>query len=55
VLAHFDPLYYLVSASRQLAAGHLGSTQVWLCFAVLVPLCAVVVAWATGIVRRAVA
>jgi ABC-2 type transport system permease protein len=55
VLAHFNPLYYLVSASRQLAAGHLGSTDVWLAFAVLVPLCVLVVAWASGIVRRAVA
>lgn len=55
VLAHFDPLYYLVSASRQLAAGNLGGNYVWLSFAVLVPLTALVVAWATSIVRKAVA
>jgi ABC-2 type transport system permease protein len=55
VLAHLNPLYYLVSASRQLAAGHLGAGQVWLAFAVLVPLCALVVAWATSTVRKAVA
>ncbi len=54
-LAHLNPLYYLVSSSRQLAAGHLGASQVWLAFAVLVPLCAVVVAWATSTVRKAVA
>ncbi len=55
VLAHFNPLYYLVAASRQLAAGHLGASQVWLAFAVLVPLCVLVVAWATNVVRKAVA
>ncbi len=55
VLAHFNPLYYLVSASRELATGHLGTSQVWPAFAVLVPLCALTVAWATNIVRKAVA
>lgn len=55
VLAHFNPLYYLVAAARQLAAGNLGASAVWQAFAVLVPLCVVVVAWATSIVRKAVA
>ena len=54
VLAHFNPLYYLVVASRALAAGHLGDPAVWQAFAVLVPLCAVVLAWATRVFRRAV-
>lgn len=54
ILAHFNPLYYLVVASRALAAGHLGDPVVWQAFAVLVPLCAVVLAWATGVFRRAV-
>jgi ABC-2 type transport system permease protein len=54
VLAHFDPLYYLVAASRSLAVGSLGSPAVWQAFAVLVPLCAVVLAWATAVFRRAV-
>ena len=40
ILAHFNPLYYLVVASRSLAAGHLGDAAVWQAFAVLVPLCA---------------
>jgi ABC-2 type transport system permease protein len=40
VLAHFNPLYYLVDAARVLS--------------VLVPLCALVLAWATTVVRKAV-
>ena len=43
VLAHFNPLYYLVQASRALAVGSFGSPAVWQAFAVLVPLCALVV------------
>lgn len=55
VLAHFNPLYYLVQASRELAAGTMTGTAVWQAFAVLVPLCALVLAWATRVFRRAVA
>ena len=54
VLAHFNPLYYLVQASRALAGGTLSGTAVWQAFAVLVPLCALVLAWATRILRTAV-
>jgi ABC-2 type transport system permease protein len=50
-----QPLYYLVAASRELASGHLGTSQLWQAVAVLVPLCALTVAWATSIVRKAVA
>jgi ABC-2 type transport system permease protein len=55
VLAHFNPLYYTVAAARSLAAGPLTGTAVWQAFAVLVPLCAVVLYWATTVVRKAVA
>jgi ABC-2 type transport system permease protein len=55
VIAHFDPLYYVVTASRILALGVFGPPEVWQAFAVLVPLCLVVVTWATSVVRRAVA
>jgi ABC-2 type transport system permease protein len=55
VLAHFDPLYYLVEASRVLANGVFASAKVWQAFAVLVPLCAAVLFWATRVFRRAVA
>jgi ABC-2 type transport system permease protein len=55
VIAHFNPLYYLVEASRVLAGGTLAAAAVGQAFAVLVPLCALVLAWATGVFRRAVA
>lgn len=55
VLAHFNPLYYLVVASRALAVEHYGRPEVWQAFAVLVPLCAAMLAWATRVFRRAVA
>jgi ABC-2 type transport system permease protein len=55
VVAHFNPLYYLVVAARALAVGQLSDPAVWQAFAVLVPLCALVLAWATRVFRRAVA
>jgi ABC-2 type transport system permease protein len=55
VLAHFNPLYYLVEAARALAVGSFGAPAVWQAFAVLVPLCAIVLAWATRVFQRAVA
>ena len=54
VLAHFDPLYYVVEGSRALVSGSLSSTHVWQAFVVTVPLCAVVLAWATNVFRKAV-
>ncbi len=53
-LAHFNPLYYAVEGARAVSAGSFGSAAVWQAFAVLVPLCAVVVAWATRVFRQAV-
>jgi ABC-type multidrug transport system permease subunit len=44
-----------VQASRSLATGTFGTPAVWQAFAVLVPLCALVVAWATRVFRKAVA
>jgi hypothetical protein len=55
VLAHFNPLYYLVEAARVLSGGTLTSTAVWQAFAVLVPRCALVLTWATRVFRKAVA
>jgi ABC-2 type transport system permease protein len=55
VLAHGNPLFYLVQASRALAVGHFGDPAVYQAFAVLVPLCALVLAWATRVFRKAVA
>ncbi len=55
ILAHFNPLYYLVEAARVLAAGRTGGPHVWQAFAVLLPLAAAALAWATRVVRSAVA
>jgi ABC-2 type transport system permease protein len=54
VMAHFNPLYYLVQSARVLAGGTLTGTAVWQAAAVLVPLCLLTLGWATGVVRRAV-
>jgi len=54
IIAHFNPLYYLVEGSRVLASGSFSGPHVWQAFAVLVPLCALVLAWATRVFRRAV-
>ncbi|HTW07924.1 MAG TPA: ABC transporter permease [Acidimicrobiales bacterium] len=54
-LAHVDPLYYVVDAARALGAGTLSGENVWLGFAVIVPLCALVLAWTTNVFRKAVA
>lgn len=55
VLAHFNPLYYLVQASRVLASGTFTGTAIWQAVAVLVPLCVLVLCWATRVFRKAVA
>ena len=55
VVAHFDPLYYVVEGARALAAGAFSSNHVWQAFAVIVPLCVVVLGWATSVFRKAVA
>lgn len=54
VLAHANPLYYLVEAARSLGSGAITTSQVGVAFAVLVPLCVVSLVWATGVFRRAV-
>ncbi len=53
VLAHFNPLYYLVIASRTLALDTFSGSALWQAFAVLTPLCVVSLAWATRVYRRA--
>jgi ABC-2 type transport system permease protein len=55
VLAHFNPLYYLVQASRTLAVNSFSGDTLWQAFAVLTPLTIVSLAWATRVYRRAVA
>ena len=54
VVAHFDPLYYVVEGARALGAGAFSSDHVWQAFAVTVPLCVVVLGWATSVFKKAV-
>jgi ABC-2 type transport system permease protein len=55
VIAHFNPLYYIVEANRILAAGNIADSNVGLAFLVMVPLTVVTVWWATRVYRKAVA
>jgi ABC-2 type transport system permease protein len=55
VVAHFDPLYYVVEGARALGTGTFSSDHVWQAFAVIVPLCLLVLGWATSVFRKAVA
>ena len=54
-LAHLNPLYYTVEASRVLAAGILISAETITAFAVMVPLTVLVLWWATRVYHKAVA
>src|SRR5690606_14290246 len=55
LLAHINPLYYAVEASRDLAAGTLTSWDVAQGFLVMTALTIVVLWWATNTFRKAVA
>lgn len=55
VLAHLNPFYYVVEASRVLASGSLWDMKVLLAFAVMIPLLAIALGWATNVYRKAVA
>jgi ABC-2 type transport system permease protein len=55
VVAHFNPLYYVVEANRVLAAGKIWNSTVGLAFLVTVGLTIVTFWWATRVFRKAVA
>jgi ABC-2 type transport system permease protein len=55
VIAHFNPLYYVVDANRVLAAGNIMNSTVGLAFLVMLGLAMVTLMWATRIYRKAVA
>jgi ABC-2 type transport system permease protein len=55
VIAHFNPLYYVVEANRVLAAGDIANSTVGLAFIVMILLTAVTLWWATRVHRKAVA
>ncbi|AGA59473.1 ABC-type polysaccharide/polyol phosphate export systems, permease component [Thermobacillus composti KWC4] len=55
VLAHLNPLYYVVEASRLLAGGVIWDGKVLLAFAVIGSLLAITLVWATNVYKKAVA
>jgi len=54
VIAHFNPLYYVVEASRVLASGTLWNIKVFWAFTIMVLLLVVTISWATNIYRKAI-
>jgi ABC-2 type transport system permease protein len=54
-IAHINPLYYVVEAGRDLAAGHITTYNVGLAFAVITPLTILVLLSATRVYQKAVA
>ena len=53
-ISHFNPMYYVVEASRVLAGGIIHSSKVWESFIVILPLTAITLWWATRVYRKAV-
>jgi len=55
VIAHFNPLFYVVDANRVLAAGTIWNSTVGLAFLVTAGLVVVTLMWATRVYKKAVA
>jgi ABC-2 type transport system permease protein len=55
VIAHFNPMFYVVEADRLLGANNIANSTVGVAFLVMVPLTALVIWWATRVYRKAVA
>lgn len=54
LIAHLNPMYYVVEASRVLSAGTIDSSKVSQAFLVMLPLTIIVLWWATRVYRKAV-
>jgi ABC-2 type transport system permease protein len=54
IVAHINPLYYAVEASRQLASGVFYSMEVFTAFAIMISLTVLVLTWATNVYRKAI-
>ncbi len=54
VIAHFNPLYYVVNATRVLSEGIILDSKVYLAFAVMIGLCIITFGWAVRVYRKAV-
>lgn len=54
IIAHVNPMYYTVEASRKLAEGLIASPETLVAFCVVVPLTVLTLLWATGVYRKTV-
>jgi len=54
IIAHANPVYYVVEASRHLAAGNLMHTAVIQAFAITIPLTIITMGWAYKVFNKAV-
>lgn len=54
VIAHFNPVYYVVEAARCLAIGNLGSLPVLYAFLALIPFACLSSFWATNVFKKAI-
>ena len=54
IIAHINPLYYTVEASRTLAKGTINSSAVLYAFLIIVPLTVLVLGWAAQVYRKAI-
>lgn len=54
-LAHFNPVYYVVEASRSLATGDIFNFSVLCSFSILIPIACLAMFWATSVFRKATA
>lgn len=54
IIAHFNPVYYVVEASRALAVGNIASSNVLYAFLVLTSFALFTVYWATNVFKKTV-
>jgi ABC-2 type transport system permease protein len=54
-IAHFNPLYYVVVAARDLSSGHMATAAVTTAFVIMIPLTIITLRWGTSLFRKAVA
>lgn len=53
-IAHLNPMYYVVEASRALVTGSINNSAVWQAFIVMLLLIAITLGWATRVYQKAV-
>ena len=54
IIAHFNPVYYVVEASRALALGNLASSTVLYAFLMLIVFAVITLYWATNVFKKVV-